>query len=98
MEVEVGRLEVRSIGVGVNCIGWRQVLVRQELRDIQEPRRIDAARLDIRQDRVLVGHNAEHDLIQVGQALCCLVVLGVAHNGVVVARLALTHHEGATDN
>ena len=64
MEVEVGRLEVRSIGVGVNGIGWRKVLVRQNS-DIQEPSQIDGTSLEILEDGILIGHDQEHDLIEV---------------------------------
>ena len=95
VEVEVRRLEVRGIGVSVDRIGGRK-LCTPGLRDIQEVGRIDSASLEILEDRILIGHDTEHDLIEVRQALRGLVIVGVAHHGVVIAWYALTHHERTT--
>src|SRR5713226_8540789 len=40
--------------------------------------------------------NRENDLVQVGLSLTSTVVAGVTHEGIVISRYALTHHEWAT--
>ena len=44
----------------------------------------------------MIGHHAEHDLIEVRQALGGQVVVGITLHGVVIARYALTQHERTT--
>ncbi len=94
VEVEVHGLEIRRMGVGGQLVVG-QTLVGNRLGHIQEPGGVDGARLQVLEDGVLIGHDAENHTIQVRQPLGGQVVVGVAHHRIVIPWLALLHHEGA---
>ena len=70
--------------------------VSRGLSHIQEPGGGDVARLEVTQHRILVGFDLEDNAIQVGIALRRLVILGIAHYGVVIAAYTLVDHPRST--
>jgi hypothetical protein len=97
MEVEVERLEVDLCGrIEDHIILEALVLLKSAWTRIFEQRhRVEGARLHLLNTGVIILDDFEDHLVQVGQPFACVVVAGVAHQGVVIPRHALSHHERA---
>src|SRR6266852_4869857 len=98
VKVEVQCLEAALYGRNDERIVL-EVLKRLVIPDIHKyAAGIEGACLILLETEVITIDDGENDLVQVGQPFAGAVVPGVTYHGVVVARHALTHHEGTAHN
>src|SRR5262249_22725493 len=78
VKVKEERFETGTRGRGDECIA-AELLIRLESEASTQLRGVNSTCLEILEDGVVTGGNAEHQLVQVGKTLAGQVIAGVAH-------------------